>query len=213
MKTKHINTSFQQIITMFNKLKRFSKSYLLFLELFAKHPETWYYSSEAAKHANQSAGSSTRLLDQLVKDGFLTSMQKGKMKFYRAHSKGPAMRSFKIFLTCMTLQPLRKELHLGSGANKMILYGSAARGEDTSSSDLDLLCVTQDKELTKKKISEEVAKIEREAERIINITYKTNVEYHREAEKNPAFHENVENGITLWEVNESNELQGMPEAW
>ena len=192
-------------------MKTFSKSYLTFLELFGKHPETWFYSSEAAKRAGQSVGSSTRLLDQMVADGFLVSTQKGKMKFYRAHLRGPAMRSFKIFLNCLTLQPLRKTLWLGSGAKKLVLYGSAAKGEDTSTSDFDLLCITLNKEFTRKKLSSRLEKTGVEAKRKINVIYKTEAEYYREAEKNPAFHENVENGLVLWEANEKNELLGMLE--
>ena len=68
----------------------------------------------------------------------------GKMLFYSFNLSDPLSRTFKIFVSVSILRPLIKKLQEYS--SEIVLYGSCARGEDASGSDVDLLLIWEEKE-------------------------------------------------------------------
>jgi predicted nucleotidyltransferase len=70
--------------------------------------------------------------------------QAGKMLFYSFNQSDPIFKPFKIFISIALLRPLIDKLR--SVGSKVVLYGSCARGEDTSKSDVDLFIISEDKE-------------------------------------------------------------------
>jgi len=118
----------------------------------AKFSDNDFYEREIARKIGISYGSANRVLNELYSRGLLLRKQKGKMLFYRINSFDPMYRQFKILNTIAFLRPLILELKKMS--TQIILYGSCARGEDTSESDIDLYIVTEEKRTTRRKIEE-----------------------------------------------------------
>ena len=80
-------------------------------------------------------------------------------------------------------------------ADKIILYGSTARGEDTPDSDIDLLII-RDK-LEKDETAKELKKVK--LKKKINAEQFTPYEYEELKKKDPVYHAETDRGIVLWE--------------
>lgn len=183
---------------MFNKLKALSGAETALLWLLAANPKTAFYSNEAAKKAGLSVGSASAALNELARQGFVSCEKKGKMKFYRANLASAATRSFKVFSNCLALTPLAAAA-TGAGAAKLVLYGSAAKGEDSEESDFDLACVTNDRKGAVEKMAKAAEKVEKATGKKVSLNYYGEADYHKLAQTSPAFYESVEHGIALWE--------------
>jgi predicted nucleotidyltransferase len=85
---------------------------------------------------------------------------------------------------------------LKENSKRIVLFGSCAQGTDTKESDIDLLVLTDKKEVAGKVISEFNKKSQR---RVAPITVNMN-EYISLKRDDKALYENIERGITLWEA-------------
>jgi predicted nucleotidyltransferase len=114
------------------------------LSLLAKFSDKEFYEREVARKIGISFGSANKVLNELYSDGLLTRVQKGKMYFYRINSADPVFQQFKILNTIVLLSPLINELKFL--ARKVTLYGSCAKGADSSESDIDIFIVSDNKQ-------------------------------------------------------------------
>jgi predicted nucleotidyltransferase len=76
---------------------------------------------------------------------------------------------------------------------KIILYGSASRGENTKESDIDLFMVTNSPEQIRKIVEGNTVG------KKIQLTLKTPLKYIEMEKTEPTFYREVERGIVLWE--------------
>jgi predicted nucleotidyltransferase len=83
-------------------------------------------------------------LNDLAVQGLLMRRQAGKMLFYSFNQSDSIFKLFKIFISIALLRPLIDKMR--SIASEVVLYGSCARGEDASKSDVDLFIISEDKE-------------------------------------------------------------------
>ncbi len=92
----------------------------------------------------------------------------------------------------MSLEPLLKKMR--NKSQKIILYGSSSRGENTKDSDIDLFVVTNS--------LQEVEKIVRNSSKgkIIQLIVRTPLKYIEMEKTDPIFYAEIERGIVLWEV-------------
>jgi len=121
-----------------------STNQLKVLSFLAKFSDQEFHEREIARKTNVSYGSANKVLNLLFADGILGRRHAGKMLFYSFNSSDPIAKIFKIFVSVSLLRPLVKSLR--EFAAEIVLYGSCARGEDTSASDMDLFVVSAEKE-------------------------------------------------------------------
>jgi predicted nucleotidyltransferase len=121
-----------------------STSQLKVLSFLAKLWDKEFHEREIARRTGISYGSANRVLNKLFADGILVRRQVGRMLFYSFNSRDPLSKTFKIFVSVSILRPLIKKLR--EYTSEIVLYGSCARGEDTSSSDMDLFVISENKE-------------------------------------------------------------------
>ena len=121
-----------------------STNQLRVLSHLAKFSDREFHEREIARRTGISYGSANRVLNELFRDGMVVRHQAGKMLFYSFNLKDPLARTLKIFVSVSILRPLIKKLR--ESASEIALYGSCARGEDTSASDIDLFIVSEDKQ-------------------------------------------------------------------
>ena len=112
--------------------------------MLAKFSDQELHEREIARKIGISYGSANKVLNDLAHDGLLLRRQVGKMLFYSFYQSDPIFKPFKIFISIALLRPLIDKLR--SVASEVVLYGSCARGEDTSRSDVDLFVVSEEKE-------------------------------------------------------------------
>jgi predicted nucleotidyltransferase len=115
----------------------------------------------------------------------------GNLAFYQANMESVLLRQMKIWFTLLELQPLIQDLR-GMTTN-VILYGSCARGEDTSASDIDLYIETLDKEAIQEILPVHQNTLTRELSPIIN----TPDETYQLKTRDVAFFDNIQQGIVL----------------
>jgi predicted nucleotidyltransferase len=114
------------------------------LSFLAKFSDREFHEREIARKTGISYGSANKVLNALFVDGILARRQAGKMLFYSFNSGDPIAKILKIFISVSMLRPLIRNLR--DFASEIVLYGSCARGEDTSASDMDLFVISEEKE-------------------------------------------------------------------
>lgn len=122
----------------------FSTNRLKVLSFLAKFSDREFHEREIARKTGVSYGSANKILNELYSDGIIARRQLGKMLFYSFNNEDPLAKTFKIFVSISLVRPLIKRLR--ECASEIVLYGSCARGEDGSASDMDLFVASEEKE-------------------------------------------------------------------
>lgn len=159
--------------------------------LLADYPEREFYGQEIADKIKASKASASGLLKVLSRRGIVFKKIKGRMKFYQINAKIPELKRLRINSVMEKLTPLLPRLEKFS--QKIILFGSASRGEQTSESDIDLFVLTSDKN----KIREVLKKIG--AGLRLKAIIKTPGEWSELEITEPEFYQEIKNGIILCE--------------
>ena len=108
------------------------------------HPEKWWYLSDLAKHLRTSPSSVQRELRSLVEAGILIRRTEGKRVYFRPDAQCPILPELQgIFLKTSGLVDVLKNgiKGLTPTIDFAFIFGSVARGEELSRSDIDLLVV------------------------------------------------------------------------
>jgi len=171
-----------------------STNALRVLSFLVENPGKDFLGSEIQKDTSLSRAGVYFALCDLVKQKLVSKAQKGKFSLYAVAYSDPIVQQFKVLRNIVSLNPVIYKLRLSS--KKIVLYGSASRGEDFADSDMDLFVVSKDPAASKKAISSVKTK------RKIQAVIKTPSELSMFEEKNRTFHEEVRRGITLWEEKE-----------
>lgn len=107
-----------------------------------------FYEKELAQNTGVSKSMVNLIMVELVKKDWVKMEEKGRLNLFQANLKSIKVRNYKKDLVIEKLEPLVK--YLKGKADKLILFGSAAKSEDLSESDLDLAIVTKQQLETKK---------------------------------------------------------------
>lgn len=164
---------------------------LKILSFLVENPGKEFLGSEIQKATSISRAGVYIALHKLVKQKLAFKTQKGKFLTYSVAYNDPVVKQFKILKNILSLKPVISRLK--PLAKKIILYGSASRGEDDSGSDIDLFILSNDPQATKEMLS--CIKTERKIQAII----KSPSELADFKEKEKVFYEEVSRGIVLWE--------------
>jgi len=165
---------------------------LQILIFLARNPDKQFYLREIARILNKSVGGVHKTLKSLHIMGFVKENISGKNVYYRINHMNPSIKSFKIFMSINELNSLVNCLK--NISEKIILFGSCVTGEDTIDSDIDLLILTVDKDsvtecIKKKKFDRKIQAV------VVNAT-----EFIKLKEQDKAFYQEINKGITLWDV-------------
>ena len=163
----------------------------IILAFLCRHPQESFYSGEIAKATSLSKGGTNQSLHELAKQGVLKTEEKGRMIFYCVDIKSPLIRQYKVLQNIASLEDVVKKLK--SLAERVILFGSCAKGEDRQESDVDLLVVGQEKERIRALVPQTKEK------RKIQLLVKTPQEYIILEDKEPVFYQQIQQGIVLWQ--------------
>ncbi|MGC0773265.1 MAG: nucleotidyltransferase domain-containing protein [Candidatus Acidiferrum sp.] len=122
----------------------FGQSRRSILALLYGHADEQFYLREIARRAGTGIGATQRELEQLTGAGLLCRVQRGHQVYYQANRKSPIFAELKSIIA--KTSGIRDVLHEGLAtlADRIKLafvYGSTARGEETASSDVDLMVV------------------------------------------------------------------------
>lgn len=114
------------------------------LALLYGHTDERFYLREIARRAGTGIGATQSELRQLTDAGLIHRVRRGHQVYYQANRKNPIFAELKSILAKTSgmrdvlnegLAPLADRVKLA------FVYGSVARGEETESSDVDLMVV------------------------------------------------------------------------
>lgn len=114
------------------------------LKFFFLYPTRDFYQRELSDLAGERLFLIQRGLARLVQAGVVDQTSRGNRVYYRANQSHPAFEDLKavIFKTVGLGDTLRAQLgRLGERVKLAFLYGSMARGEETASSDIDIMLI------------------------------------------------------------------------
>ncbi len=140
-------------------------------------PDKAWYLSELAAHLETSPSSLQRELETLAKSGILERTQDGRRTYYRAQTASPVFQELRaLFSKTAGIVPLlNSELaRFGSKIKWAALYGSMARGEEQTQSDIDLLVVGP---VGMTELLPALRRVEQQFEREVNVTRYSEAEF------------------------------------
>ena len=153
------------------------------LALLFGQPSRSFFATELIELTGSGSGAVQRELKRLTSSGLVDITLIGRQKHYRANPESPVFEELRglIVKTVAVAQPIRQALEaLADRVSLALMYGSAARGSDTASSDIDLLLVSD--RLTLEDVYSTLIPVESQLKRSIHLTLYTSKEYaHRRA--------------------------------
>ncbi len=146
---------------------------------------------EISRKTGLSLGFVSRVLRQLHKDGLICAQRRGRMLLYRVDHANAVVKQIKVLVTVAGLYPLIKKSR--TLARRVILFGSAARGENMPDSDVDLFIMTNDRSSVRSFVSMYPG--------VVPIIMRS-TEYANLRKTDFALYDQISRGIILWEKSE-----------
>jgi predicted nucleotidyltransferase len=125
----------------------FSKAQRRVLGLLFGNPDRSYFANEIIRAADSGTGAVHRVLVDLIETGLVTVMRVGPQRHFQANRDSPIFDELRgiVVKTFGLADVLRGELApLAPRIRAAFIYGSIAKGSDTSSSDVDLMVIADD---------------------------------------------------------------------
>ncbi len=158
------------MISMKSKITR-----QLLADLFLRK-EGSFYINELARRLKLDSGNLTRKLHELENLGVLKSELRGRERYYSLNKAYPLIKEYrKIILKTFGVEDaLKKLLRAIPGVKKAFIYGSYAKNQMDSASDIDLLVVGEHRALD---LQRKIVELQRTLSREINLTSLSSEEY------------------------------------
>jgi predicted nucleotidyltransferase len=167
----------------------FNKNLNKLMFLFIGTPAKKFTQAEIRKFTDLSKRTVIKWLDALESYSFLKTEHIGRNILYYANLENPVMKQMKILINVSVLYELAVQVAKELEA-EVYLYGSAARGEDTEKSDIDLLIIGD--KVPRNAVMAKLALLEKQLERKISFQIFTSLEWSQAARKDKPFYERVE---------------------
>jgi len=170
-------------------------------------PERWWFMTELARHLDTTPSSLQRELESLVAAGLLLRRQDGHRTYFKANADSPLFPELHgLFDKTTGLVPALKSALTRFDARIQLafLYGSVARGEEHSASDVDLMVVGTLKQID---LLPALRKLETRFRRDVNVTLYSPDEFRRKLAADDHFLHSVLKGKTIPLKGTLNELE------
>jgi len=164
------------------------------LFFMTENPGKDFLGSEIQKATSLSRAGVYLALRDLIKQNLVIKANKGKFSIYSLAYSDPIVKQFKVLKNILSLKAAIDKIK--PSAKKIILYGSASRGEDFADSDIDLFILSKETALTNQALR--AVKIKRRVQAVI----KSPSEASDIKERDSIFYDEVNRGIVLWEEKE-----------
>ncbi len=184
----------------------FSKTRRDVLASFFLQPDRWWYLSELAQHLELRPSSLQIELPELESGEFLISKKNGNRIYYKANSDSLLFHELQQiliktvgFLAVLkeVLQPFEKKIIVA------FIYGSIARGEEVSTSDVDLMVIG---DIRLSSLIKDLKKAEEQIERPINPTIYQPTEFQKKIQEKNNFLSTVRSEKKLFIIGNTNDL-------
>lgn len=157
------------------------------LQPFLYKPRIELYQSEVIKITGVPKTRAINLLNLLSSRGLILERVRAGSKFYSVPEENTIIKQLKILIILSKLFELTRDY---SDQNiEIYLFGSAAKGEDTENSDIDLLIISDE---DKKALNELIDRLKNNLKREVNPVIYTPIGYANLYNTEKAFYESIE---------------------
>jgi predicted nucleotidyltransferase len=185
----------------------FTKTQQRVLGVLFGQPQRSFYASELIRQAGTGSGAAQRELARLEGSGLIVTRRIGHQKHYQANAASPLFSDLRniVLKTVGLAEPLRTALKpLSSAIRVAFVYGSVARATDRSTSDIDLMIISDS--LTYSDVFAALERVTRTVGRKINPTVYTAAEFSKRARSENAFVTRVLEQPKLWVIGSEDDL-------
>lgn len=175
--------------------------------LFGRADRT-YSVSELIASTGSGSGAVQRELAKLAASGLVTATPVGNQKRYQANAGSPIHHELVAIIrkTVGLAEPVREALApLAAQIVAAFVYGSVAKGSDISSSDIDLMIVSDS--LTLAELMGAIAPVESALGRAVNPTLYTRKELHHRLRNASAFVKRVMEQPRIWLIGSDEQIR------
>jgi predicted nucleotidyltransferase len=170
-------------------------------------PDHWWFMTELARHLEVTPSSLQRELESLVTSGFLLRRQDGRRIYFKANTESPLFPELRglVEKTAGIIPELKAAIEKFGGRIELaLLYGSIARGQEHTSSDIDLMVVGMLQQIDLLPV---FRKLENRFRREVNVTLFSPEEFRRKSASADHFLSSVMNAKTIPLKGSLNELE------
>ena len=164
-----------------------AKNSFKLLSVFLFKSDAQIHQNEVVRMSGLSKNTVMKLLSLFTREGMLIESRKGNLKLFSLAEGHPVVKQLKILINVSELNVILKRF-TGKGF-EAYLFGSAARGEDTEKSDIDLLIIGK---ISNDDLADITARITNAMDRDVNPAIKTPYEYSNLYKTDKAFFQNLE---------------------
>lgn len=185
----------------------FPKTRQLVLSACMLHPDKWWYLSDLANHLKLTPSSLQRELASLTEAQILESRKEGNRVYYKANLSSLGFQELQSLLIKTVGVADQLKAALKSFLNDVdfaFIYGSLARGEVTTGSDIDLMLVG---DLKLSQIANALKKSEKSLGREVNATLYSRNEFQQKLKDGNAFIKTVMIDKKIFLKGSENELK------
>lgn len=187
-------------------MRELTKNRAALLRLFYTNPDQSYYMHEIGRILGKKPGYFQRTLNTMVDDRILVSEPKANARYFKANKDYPLYEELKsiVFKTVGVLGSIQEIFQSLGGVQYCFIYGSFARNEQTSMSDIDLVVVGDvDEDI----INKQLDRLEQVLKREINYKIYTLGEFRRVLRNEEPFISEVMRGRKIMVIGDENELR------
>jgi predicted nucleotidyltransferase len=170
-----------------------SKVTVKILDYFFLNPGAKHYINELAKKLDLDPKNVYRKLIEFKKDGLLKSLVQGKEKYFYLNKNFPLLEQYRqIFLKTAGLENiLRKIFTVFPGIKEAYIFGSYAKNNMDSSSDIDVLVIGEHSVI---ELQKKIYQVQKDSGREFNLANLGTDEYMRKRSAHDPFLEEVFSG-------------------
>lgn len=163
------------------------------LKIFFEEPGAWFHIRQAAVLMGASPASAKKYLTSLFKERFLIRKKERGFVLYKANEDSVNFKEYKKFYNILKLinSGLLGFLNNELSFPTIVVFGSYAKGEDFSKSDVDLFILSN----TKKEL--DFTRYEKQINRKIQVFFMNDKEFERLKTENSELANNIINGIKV----------------
>ena len=178
---------------MFKKMNFTTPKGLTVLYFLLTNPMEQFHEREIVRRTEVSVGAVNQILRKLHEAGLVEKDRRGRINLYKANLKSPVARQFKVLFNVLTLNDLIGKIKQVS--ERIVLFGSCAKGTDVKDSDIDLFVLTSDAET----VQHEIRVYEQKTDRRLSPIIIDSNKLAKMKKRDKPLYERILEGITLWE--------------
>jgi predicted nucleotidyltransferase len=172
-------------------------------------PDRWWYLSELAQQLNTTPSSLQRELQSLVSSGILRQRREGRRTYFQAESASPIFGELRgIIVKTMGVEEALKDVlaKFGDRVACAFLYGSVARWQEHTLSDVDLMIIGS---VGLSELSPSLRMLEKKFGREINVKCYSPKEFRNKVEAENHFVMSVLKGEKTFLKGDKDELESL----